>query len=107
LAVQIFIKEGKMGKRMFLLTGVILAVVAGLILPAKAAEEVTVYSSNMQALNDLAAAEFQKVTGIKVNMVRAPSGVAVKRMQAEKNNPQGDVFWGVSKVVLMANQGLL
>ena len=96
-----------MGKRMVLLTGVILAVVAGLILPAKAAEEVTVYSSNMQALNDLAAAEFQKVTGIKVNMVRAPSGVAVKRMQAEKNNPQGDVFWGVSKVVLMANQGLL
>jgi iron(III) transport system substrate-binding protein len=55
----------------------------------------------------LAAAEFQKATGIKVNMVRAPSGVALKRMRAEKDNPQGDIFWGISKVVLMANQDLL
>ena len=92
-----------------LLTGLLIlcAVFLGSILPARAAEEVTVYSSNMQALNDLAAAEFQKVTGIKVNMVRAPSGVALKRMRAEKDNPQGDIFWGISKVVLMANLDLL
>ncbi|MFH0814179.1 MAG: extracellular solute-binding protein [Pseudomonadota bacterium] len=97
-----------MEKKIFLLVGFILvAAVVGFILPAQAAEEVTVYSSNMQALNDLAAAEFQKVTGIKVNMVRAPSGVALKRMRAEKDNPQGDIFWGISKVVLMANQDLL
>jgi iron(III) transport system substrate-binding protein len=74
---------------------------------ARAGEQVTVYSSNMQALNDLVAAEFEKATGIKVNMVRAPSGVALQRMRAEKDNPQGDIFWGVSKVVLMANQDLL
>lgn len=74
---------------------------------ARAGEQVTVYSSNMQALNDLAAAEFEKASGIKVNMVRAPSGVALQRMRAEKDNPQGDIFWGVSKVVLMANQDLL
>ena len=97
-----------MEKKVFLLGVFILfAAVLGFIPLAQAAEEVTVYSSNMQALNDLAAAEFQKATGIKVNMVRAPSGVALKKMRAEKDNPQGDIFWGVSKVVLMANQDLL
>ena len=74
---------------------------------ATAAEEVNVYSSNMQALNELAAAEFQKATGIKANMVYSGSGVALKRMRAEKDNPQGDIFWGISKVVLMANSDLL
>ena len=83
------------------------AALAGIAPSLQAAEEVTVYSSNMQALNDLAAAEFEKASGIKVNMVRAPSGVAVKRMRAEKDNPQGDIFWGVSKVVLMSNLDLL
>lgn len=68
-----------MEKKGFLWGGLILFVaVVGFILPAQAAEEVTVYSSNMQALNDLAAAEFQKVTGMKVNMVRAPSGWRLK-----------------------------
>lgn len=74
---------------------------------ARAAEEVNVYSSNMQALNELAASEFQKATGIKANMVYSGSGVALKRMRAEKENPRGDIFWGVSKVVLMANADLL
>ena len=97
-----------MGKKAFSL-GIVLLIagLVGFIPPLQAAEEVTVYSSNMQALNDLAAAEFEKVSGIKTNMVRAPSGVALKRMRAEKDNPQGDTFWGVSKVVLMANSDLL
>ncbi len=71
-----------------------------------AAEEVTVYSSNMQPLNDLAAAEFQKATGIKANMVRVPSGVSLKRMRAEKDNPHGDVCWGIGKVAIMSNLDL-
>ena len=74
---------------------------------ATAAEEVNVYSSNMQALNELAASEFQKATGIKANMVYSGSGVALKRMRAEKENPQGDIFWGISKVVLLSNVDLL
>jgi iron(III) transport system substrate-binding protein len=74
---------------------------------ATAAEEVNVYSSNMQALNELAASEFQKATGIKANMVYSGSGVALKRMRAEKDNPQGDIFWGISKVVLISNADLL
>ena len=97
-----------MGRRIVFLALVFLASgVMEMIPQVWAAETVTVYSSNMQALNDLAAAESEKATGVKVNMVRAPSGVALKRMRAEKDNPQGDVFWGVSKVVLMANSDLL
>ncbi|HEX7371731.1 MAG TPA: extracellular solute-binding protein, partial [Thermodesulfobacteriota bacterium] len=97
-----------MGKKLVILSLIFLVVgLMGGVPSAQAAETVTVYSSNMQALNDLAAAEFEKATKIKVNMVRAPSGVALKRMRAEKDNPQGDVFWGVSKVVLMANSDLL
>jgi len=73
---------------------------------ARAAEEMTVYSSNMQPLNDLAATEFQKATGIKANMVRVPSGVSLKRIRAEKDNPHGDVSWGIGKVAIMSNLDL-
>ncbi len=97
-----------MGKKLMILAALALGFSLVVFLsPAKAAEGVTVYTSNMQALNDLAAAEFEKATGIKANMVYAGSGVALQRMRAEKNNPQGDVFWGISKVVLMTNSDLL
>ena len=99
-----------MGRRLIYATVVLLmlAAIGGFsATQATAAEEVNVYSSNMQALNELAASEFQKATGIKANMVYSGSGVALKRMRAEKDNPQGDIFWGVSKVVLMANLDLL
>ena len=99
-----------MGRRLIYATVVLLmlAAIGGFsATQATAAEEVNVYSSNMQALNELAASEFQKATGIKANMVYSGSGVALKRMRAEKDNPQGDIFWGISKVVLMANVDLL
>jgi iron(III) transport system substrate-binding protein len=60
----------------------------------------------MQPLNELAAAEFQKAAGIKVNMVRVPSGVSLKRIRAEKDNPNGDTTWGIGKVPIMANLDL-
>jgi len=97
-----------MRKKIFFLIMVFLTtILAGSVSLLHSSTEVTIYSANMQGLNDLAAAEFQKATGIKANIVRAPSGVALKRMRAEKDNPQGDVIWGVSKVVLMANADLL
>ena len=99
-----------MGRRLIYGMVVFLMAVAIGVFPAThatAAEEVNVYSSNMQALNELVASEFQKATGIKANMVYSGSGVALKRMRAEKDNPQGDIFWGISKVVLMANADLL
>lgn len=94
---------------MFLTMTLLMACLTGIFSVSwvQAAEEVNVYTSNMQALNDLAASEFQKATGIKANMVYSGSGVAVKRMRAEKDNPQGDIFWGISKVVLISNLDLL
>ena len=99
-----------MGRRLICATVVLLMLTAiggFFATQVAAAEEVNVYSSNMQALNELVASEFQKATGIKANVVYSGSGVAIKRMRAEKDNPQGDIFWGVSKVVLMANADLL
>ena len=87
-----------MGRRLMCATVVLLmlAAIGGFSATrATAAEEVNVYSSNMQALkSELAASEFQKATGIKANMVYSGSGVALKRMRAEKDNPQGDIFLG-------------
>ncbi|MSO93783.1 MAG: extracellular solute-binding protein [Rhodospirillales bacterium] len=66
--------------------------------------EVVVYTGNESTLNDLAFAAFQKDTGIKVQPVAAGSGVLVKRVQTEKDRPQGDVIWGVSRSLLETNR---
>ena len=38
--------------------------------------------------------EFEKKYGITVNYVRMSSGEALARIQAEKDNPQFDIWWG-------------
>ena len=68
--------------------------------------KVVVYSSNQQQQNDMMAAAFEKATGIKCEMVRAGSGVLLKRMKAEKNRPLGDVALGLSKILLLSNMDL-
>ncbi len=67
---------------------------------------VVVYSSNQQAQNDMMAEAFEKATGIKCEMVRAGTGVLVKKMIAEKNRPLGDVALGLGKSVLINNLDL-
>ncbi|PIE33171.1 iron ABC transporter substrate-binding protein [candidate division KSB3 bacterium] len=37
---------------------------------------------------------FEKATGVKVNWIRMSSGETLARLRAEKDNPQGDVWWG-------------
>ncbi|MDH4264404.1 MAG: extracellular solute-binding protein [Deltaproteobacteria bacterium] len=74
--------------------------------PALAAGKVIVYSSNQQQQNDIMAAAFEKATGVKCEMVRAGSGVLVKRMKAEKNRPLGDVALGLSNIILENNMDL-
>lgn len=71
---------------------------------AAQSKEVVVYTSNESTLNDLAFAAFEKDTGIKVQPVAAGSGVIVKRVQTEKDRPQGDVIWGVSRSLLDTNR---
>ena len=40
--------------------------------------------------------EFEKQSGIKVEVVAAGAGELLKRVESEKANPLGDVFWGGS-----------
>lgn len=93
--------------RRFLLIAALAAIAAMMLAPsAWAAGKVVVYSTNQQAQNDMMAAEFEKATGIKCEMVRAGSGVTVKRIKAEKGRPLGDVVLGLSKIILVNNMDL-
>jgi len=84
-----------------------LAIVGFFLAPsAQASGKVIVYTSNQQQQNDMMAAAFEKATGIKCEMVRAGSGVLVKRMKAEMNRPLGDVALGLSKMILLNNMDL-
>lgn len=83
----------KVSKLTVILTLVVL--IFCLAVPAIAAEKnLVVYSSvdEENATNILNA--FSEKTGIKVNMVFLSSGPALSRIEAEKNNPQADVWFG-------------
>ena len=73
---------------------------------AWAQKKLVVYTSNESTLNDLLFAAFKKETGIEVEPVAAGSGVVIRRLQAEKANPLGDIIWGVSRSLLQTNKAL-
>lgn len=64
------------------------------------AAEVVLYSSNQPELLDSIAQDFEAKTGIKLTVVRMGTGEAMKRIDAEKANPLGDVFWSGDVSVL-------
>jgi len=71
---------------------------------AQAADKrLVVYSSNESTLNNLVFTTFEKETGIEVQPVEAGTGVLVKRLTSEKDRPQGDVIWGMSRAVLQSH----
>jgi iron(III) transport system substrate-binding protein len=75
--------------------------------PARAeAKKLVVYTSNDSTLNDLVFGAFAKETGIEVEPVAAGSGVVIRRLQAEKARPLGDIVWGVSRSLLQTNKAL-
>ncbi|HEX5807389.1 MAG TPA: ABC transporter substrate-binding protein [Anaerolineales bacterium] len=53
--------------------------------------------------------EFESKYGITVNYVRMSSGEALARIQAEKDNPQFDIWWGgpIDSFVAAKGEGLL
>ena len=53
--------------------------------------------------------EFEAKYGITVNYVRMSSGEALARLQAEKDNPQFDIWWGgpIDSFVAAKGEGLL
>lgn len=69
-------------------------------------KKVVVYTSNESTLNDLVFAAFTKETGIAVEPVVAGSGVVIRRLQAEKERPLGDIVWGISRSLLQTNKSL-
>jgi iron(III) transport system substrate-binding protein len=64
------------------------------------AKEVVLYSSNQPELIDMVSRGFEATAGIKVSAVRLGTGEAMKRIQAEKDNPLCDVFWSGDVAVL-------
>lgn len=59
-----------------------------------------VYSSRSEQLNNAVIPAFEKATGIKVEVVVAGTGEVLKRVESEKNNPQGDIFWASDESTL-------
>ena len=97
-----------MRKKYFLLVSLVVFTLGFFVVetPAFAAGKVVVYSTNEQAQNDLMVPLFEKATGIKCEMVRGGSGVFIKRIQAEKDRPLGDVALGFSKIIMLNNMDL-
>jgi len=73
---------------------------------AQASKKLVVYTSNDSTLNDLVFGAFKTETGIEVEPVAAGSGVVMRRLQAEKARPLGDIVWGVSRSLLQTNKAL-
>src|SRR5512147_468252 len=93
-------------KTRWLLLGVLLALLApGL---GWAQDALVVYSSvdeqNAKKLLDA----FTKDTGVKVRFTFLSSGPAVARIEAEKNNPQADIWYGAPSEnhVVLKEKGL-
>ena len=72
--------------------------------PSHAQQKVVIYSANDSTLNELVFAAFTKETGVQVEPISTGSGVLMKRIQAEKERPQGDIIWGVSRSLLETNK---
>ncbi len=74
--------------------------------PKDNAKELTVYTARSESLNNAVIHNFEKDTGIKVNVVVAGTGEVVKRVASEKNNPLGDVLWAGSEAMLASQKDL-
>lgn len=90
------------GRRSFILgLAAVSASVAGGTGPAAAQDKtLVIYSGNEKTLEEVVFPAFQKETGIEVQPVSTGSGVLFKRVVSEKDRPQGDVIWGVSRQLL-------
>jgi iron(III) transport system substrate-binding protein len=66
----------------------------------------TVYTARSESLNNLVIPNFEKDTGIKVNVIVAGTGPLVKRVASEKGNPQGDILWAADQTMLESQKDL-
>jgi iron(III) transport system substrate-binding protein len=61
---------------------------------AHAQGRLTLYCSSDEAWCQQAKTEFEKASGIRVDMTRKSSGETYAQIKAESANPRGDVWWG-------------
>lgn len=65
-----------------------------------ASKELVIYCPHPLEFIDPIVAEYEAQTGITVEVVAAGTGELLKRIEAEKDNPLGDVLWGGSQSTL-------
>lgn len=66
----------------------------------------TVYTARSESLNNAVIQNFEKDTGIKVEVVVAGTGEVVKRVKSEKDKPMGDILWAGSEAMLAGSKDL-
>jgi len=65
-----------------------------------------VYTARSEELNKAVISEFERETGIKVELVTAGTGELLKRAESEKDNPLGDIFWVADRTMLASSEHL-
>lgn len=68
--------------------------------PEPASKNLVVYCPHPLEFIDPIVAEYEAQTGVTVEVVAAGTGELLKRIEAEKDNPLGDVLWGGSQSTL-------
>lgn len=75
----------------------------------KASEDsktLVVYSPNSEGLIQAVEKPFEEKYGISVDIISAGTGECMKRIESEKNDPQGDVMYGGSYATLLGRPDL-
>lgn len=69
-------------------------------------KELVLYSPNSEDIINTIVPMFEKETGIKVNIISAGTGELLSKIEAEKDNPLGDVLFGGSKATIRSKSDL-
>ncbi|CAH1193163.1 hypothetical protein PAECIP111891_00499 [Paenibacillus allorhizoplanae] len=77
-----------------------------LISKSEVSKSLVVYTSAAADVMNVVIPEFESKTGIKVEVVTAGTGELLKRIEAEKEKPLGDVEWGGTISVISPKQQL-
>lgn len=73
---------------------------------SNAPTKLVVYSPNSEGLIQAVEKPFEEKYGIAVDIISAGTGECMKRIESEKNDPQGDVMYGGSYATLVARPDL-
>lgn len=89
---------------------IVMALVLALVISGCSSESkgdensLTIYTARSESLNNAVIPSFEEETGIKVDIVVAGTGELLKRVESEKNNPQGDILWAADETMLSSKQ---